>query len=1619
MSDCDTSCGPSLIKAKSPQPMKARSGIQASCLLLLTLLSFTVRAQLKADFQANQIIGCAPLVVHFSDQSAGEPTQWKWDLGNGTISLLQNPSVSYFNPGQYSVKLVVSNDSNTDSIVKIQYITVSAKPSVEFTASATTGCFPLPVTFKDQSTAGTDTISHWQWDFGDGLSSSEQNPSHTYTTAGNYNVTLRVINSNGCLTTLSKTQYIQISAGVMANFTNSVPKVCSAPVVINFQNQSSGTGALSYEWLFGDGTSSSMENPSHTYTAAGTYTLQLIVTNITGCTDTIIKPNGITVGNVSPAFTVAENICANSATLFSNTSTPKPVSVVWNFGDGTSSTLLHPNKKYTVPGTYQVKMLANFGSCTDSALKTITVAGKPTAVFTADDSTNCTRSFTVKFTNQATDAISYQWNFGDNTTSALPEPTHTYQTFGNYTVQLVVTNTGGCTDTLRKINYIKNTEPQVIFKNLADSGCVPFTKTFQSSVTSIEPVAGYLWNFGDGSTSTEATPTHTYNNPGVYPITLIITTAGGCTDTAVINRGIIVNSRPVAKFSATPRDGCAKTTVNFTDESVGSPIKWLWDFGDGATSKAQNPGHIFNDTGYFEITLIVWNTGCSDTIIYKEYIHVKPPIARYAVASNCNKPYERIFTDKSIGADDWSWNFGDGVTSTEKNPVHTYSAPGAYTVSLTVRNNSSGCDFTNKRTIQVIDVTPSFYAADTIVCKGNKINFTTNISPAEVNSFKWNFGNGIVVDSTSNIASHTYKNAGNYTVQLITTDILGCKDTLSKAMYIRIDGPTAKFSSAVAGSCLNSSITFNDQSTDDGNHPIQSWKWNYADGIIETQTAAPYQHNYTKPGAYKVGLTVTDSRGCTDSFKLAAALIISQPAAKFKTTDTATCPGKPVSFTNQSTGPGLKYRWDFGDNTFSTDKNPVHTYLFDGNYSVKLHITDQYGCTDSLTRPEYINITTSVARFNMSDSFSTCPPLIVQFTNLSVNAFSQVWDFGDGTSATVKNPSHFYSYPGIYTVSLTIKGSGGCVDVMKKDIVIKGPTGSFTYNPVSGCNPVTVNFVANTKDRSSFIWDFNNGVTAVTTDSVISHTYTNQGTFRPKMILIDSDGCQVPITGKDSIQVSGVIARLHFLDKVLCDAGSIAFADSSISNDVITRYNWSFGDGSNAVSKNPQHQYMGTGLYYPKLVVTTKNGCTDSITSAKPVKIVASPKADLNKTPDGCTPLAVTMNGIITAPDTSAVKWNWDFSNGQTSSVANPPVQNYSVSDLYNVKLTVTNSSGCADTVTKIVNAYVIPAVNAGPDTTICQNIGVKLVTTGAATYSWNATTGLDCYNCDSPLATPDSVTNYIVKGTSLQGCSARDTVEVKVKYPFKMKYSKAETLCKGQDTKLFATGTDRYEWSPSPGLNNAFIENPVAQPDTTTNYRVVGTDYKGCFRDTGYVALKVFPIPTVYAGEDKTINVGQTVDLVPVISPDVSEVIWSPTGAIFRNDYPAISVKPNTNTEYTVEVKNRGGCMTRDKLSVLVLCNGTNVFIPNTFSPNGDGANDIFYPRGTGLFKIKTLRIYNRWGEKVFEKNSFNANDPSSGWDGTYKGVKLPADVFVYMADIICDNNSILPYKGNVALIQ
>ena len=1589
-------------------------------LLFLLLISFSLssRSQVTANFSGSPTSGCSPQIVNFNDQSTGNPIYWKWDLGNGTISFLQNPSTTYFTPGQYTIKLVVEDGlGNKDSLTRTQYINIFPIPVVNFSATPLSGCVPLTVQFTDLSTATGSAITSWLWDFGDGTTGNVRNPLHTYTSAGNYNVTLRVTTVSGCSKTLTKNNYIHASNGVIANFTNTLPTGCSLPVTISFTNTSSGSGTLSYLWDFGDGFTSTLQNPTHTYVTQGSFTVSLRVSSSTGCITTITKPNAVVINFIRASFISPASSCINDAVTFTNTSTPTPTSVLWDFGDGTTSTTLSPVKTYTATGTYIVKLKAWLGVCVDSSTFIFNVYPKPTAGFSGVNRTACEPPLTVTFTNTSTAPATYLWNFGDGVTSTSQNPVHTYTAYGSFHVKLIVTNFVGCSDSLIINNYVQILPPDASITNLPQSNCAPLTWTFSSTVNSPDPVVSYFWDLGDGTTSNLPNPTNTYPT-GSYNIKLIVTTLGGCTDTVFIPAGIVADDKPVANFNANPRDVCAKEDVLFNDLSTGNITRWLWDFGDGGTSTVQNPSHHYQDTGLFTIRLIVWNNNCPDTLVLIDYVHISPPIASFNAVFDCVAPKTFTFTDASIGPDEWHWDFGDGTTSTSQHNVHTFPDTGAYTIRLVVINHVTGCDDTFTQTIRIVEEVANFNATATEICRNSSTTFIAiGNTPGSISTYEWDFGDGQT--DTGAVATHTYINAGLYSVRLIITDISGCKDTLVKVQYIRINGPVAAFTIPNGGSCSNNSFTFVDNSTDDGLHPITSWVWDFGDGTTQTFTTPPFTHFYSTSGSYNVTLKTIDAIGCSDSTTNTNNIVISNPVAAFTQSDTTVCPGIDISFTNASTGPNLTYVWHFGDGTTDTLADPIHNYAIEGNYSVLLIITDQYGCQDSVN--QIIHVAPPHASFTVSDTLSTCPPLIANFTNTSLNGIDATWDFGDGSTSNSPNPIHIYNTPGTYFAKLFVTGPGNnCFDSVMQKIVVRGPIGTFSYSPLSGCSPLTVNFTAISPDRPAYVWDFNDGSIINTPDSTISYTYTLPGAYLPKMILVDSGGCQVPIEGVDTINVYGVKTNFGFDGLPRCDLGDIQFSDSSIINDISSTYAWNFGDGGTSALQNPSHFYAATGQYFPQLIVVTNRGCRDTTTLPVPVKIVASPQADFTNALNECTPVMATFNAFLSVADTSAISWSWNLGNGNTSTLQTTPAQTYTTAQIYNVELIATNSSGCKDTVNKSFEVYPIPVINAGNDVQICRGTPTPLTALGGDTYTWSPALGLSCTNCPNPNASPDFNQKYIVTGSSIYGCNNFDSLNITVIQPFIMDNKRDDTICVGSSVRLFASGANSYEWSPSLGLNNITTALPLASPKTTTTYRVIGSDAYGCFKDTGYTIIKVYPIPQIDAGKDLTMKNGAApLTITPTISADVTVTYWLTAPGILYSNSPSVTVQPKATTEYTVEARNPGGCKTTDRVTVYVMCDGANIFIPNTFSPNGSGANDIFYPRGSGIFTIKLLRIFNRWGEVVFEKINFSPNDPSAGWDGTVKGKKVNSDVFVYTAEVVCENNNSMILNGNIALLR
>lgn len=1475
------------------------------CIGLALLLPILTIAQPVANFTANATSGCSPIVVQFTDQSTGTPTSWYWDLGNGTTSTIQNPSTTYLNPGTYTVSLVATNGGGNNTMVKTNYITVYPSPVVNFYGDSTLSCPPKTVAFTNTSVAGGSGTVTYLWDFGDGNTSTSANPTHTYTTSGNFSVTLIITNGSSCTKSLTKANYIPVAPKPAIAFTAAATSSCRYPFTASFTNAT--TNAVSYNWNFGDGGTSTATSPTHTYTTSGTYTVRLIATSSFGCIDTLTKTSYISVGPLHAAMSVSPSTaCANQNVYFTNTSST--ANVTWQFGDATVSNSTNPVHVYSTPGTYTAKVIAIDGTCYDTAQQIITVSSSPSIQFTASPTDGCSIPFTTVFTNSTTNAASYYWIFGDGGTSTSANPSHTYTSYGNYTVRLGATSASGCTDTLTKTSYIKVQTPTASLATNNYNGCAPATVIFTPTITTNIPVSYYSWDFGDGSSivacSTCSSPTHIYTTSGIYTATLTYTTGTGCVYTAT--KTITVPTKPTASFTGSPLVVCPGQVVTYSNTSTGA-TSYYWNFGDGSASTLTNPSYAYG-AGVYTISLIADNNGCRDTMIRTNYITVNLPRASFSPSYSCSNRFSYVFTDNSIGANTYSWNFGDGGTSTASgNASHTYAAYGAYNVTLTVTNTSTGCSSTYQKTIQVYPLTTSFSANDTTICKGDSIVFagTTN---TVISNYAWNFGDSYTATGSSNIAGHRYNTSGIYTAKLVVSDTANCKDSLIKTSYIRVGGPTVDFSGSPTTGCPTLNVNFTDLSTTNAGFALVTRTWAFGDASTNVTAASTISHAYPTAGTYNVTLTVTDANGCNVGLTKTNYITVSKPVPQFSTADTNACLGQSVTFTNTSTGTGISSLWSFGDGGTSTAASPSHAYAATGNYTVKLVVTESGGCKDSLIRTNYIHVGAPAIAFSLSDTFAACPPLVVNCTNSSTGASTYTWSFGNGGTSSLTNPSTVYTYPGTYSVKLIGQNSTGCKDSLSKTVIIQGPTGSFSYSPLAGCTPLTVNFSSTTNNTTTLIWDLNNGYTQNTTSSTLAYTYTTTGKFVPKLILSDGGSCLVPVQGVDTIKADHVDADFSFTPNNFCNSGTVQFTDTATSTiSAISSRSWDFGDAGTSTAHNPSHLYTGPGTYTVRLIIGNAQGCLDTV--IKTVTIYALPNVTAASNQSICqgstTPVSISATG--------ATSYVWSPAGSLScSNCANPTALPASTTTYV---VTGTDAHGCTDTgnVTITVNAK--PVIGASASQTICEGNSVTLGATGGTSYSWSPSTGLSCTACTNPVATPATTTTYIVTGSNAAGCSDTESVTITVNPRPLVGAGSNVSICSGDSAPLNATGAVSYVWSPSTGLSCTACANPTATPASTTTYTVTGTGANGCI-NTATVTVTVNSRPTVGAGSNQSICIGNSVTLT---ATGASSYVWSPTTGLSCSNCASPVASPTGTTTYTVTGTGANGCTNTSNVTVTV----------------------------------------------------------------------------------------------------
>ncbi|MEM1323325.1 MAG: PKD domain-containing protein [Bacteroidota bacterium] len=493
------------------------------------------------------------------------------------------------------------------------------------------------------------------------------------------------------------------------------------PLSVRFTDQSS-TNVEQWQWTFegGQPATSTEAAPTVSYELPGEYDVRLVVSNGAG-SDSMVMQQLIVVDEQAPQAGFSAAIFDEIVTYTSTSQASNAIAYSWAFGDGTSSTSANPTHKYPVAGVYTVTQIVSNGCGSDTSQQIIIIGPDqtpPIPEFTADITSGCA-PLTVQFFDQSTANVKeWFWFFSGGTPEVSTEqnPLVTFEEPGTYYVYLNASNAAGSLQSYKEAFIITD---ETSLPN------VNFTSTLNGQEIRLDNYSNnansYHWDFGDGNSSLERNPVHTYAEAGVYQVRLLATNACGQDSLIQI---VNTNIAPQAAFS-TNQEGCAPLTVQFSDLSSGTNISWQWTF-PGAVpeiSMEQNPTVVYADTGRYDVQLIVENTAGVDTLLEPGYVQVlAAPTANFSAQEADQLVLE--FTNLSTNSDRYEWTFGDGNSSNAPNPTHTYASDGDYTIRLIAISDCGRDTFMETITLMTVSTAlPSFVERFELFPNPNKGQF--------------------------------------------------------------------------------------------------------------------------------------------------------------------------------------------------------------------------------------------------------------------------------------------------------------------------------------------------------------------------------------------------------------------------------------------------------------------------------------------------------------------------------------------------------------------------------------------------------------------------------------------------------------------------------------------------------------------------------------------------------------------------------------------------------------------------------------------------------------------------------------------------------------------------------
>jgi len=657
-----------------------------------------------------------------------------------------------------------------------------------------------------------------------------------------------------------------------------------------------------------------------------------------------------------------------------------------------------------------------------------------------------------------------------------------------------------------------------------------------------------------------------------------------------------------------------------------------------------------------------------------------------------------------------------------------------------------------------------------------------------------------------------------------------------------------------------------------------------------------------------------------------------------------------------------------------------------------------------------------------------CEGFDVHFVNESVGADAFYWDFGDPTSdndnSIERNPVYEYPDTGLYTIMMVADPDFDCSDTAIVELSLyPALVPQFSYN--ANCFTTPVEFLdISTSDFgkiTEWIWDFGDNTDSLSISNEINPVkqYEQPGRYEVTLSIKTELGC-IAVHSESLDLKSTPISR--YGNTALClDAQPVAFSDSSnVDIGSIEDWNWVLynSDSTNVATyteKNVQHTFSEPGDYKIFLEVTASNGCkaikTESVTIYEVIEMDAGLNVNI------CTGDSIQLNSTVNIP----VSFQW--SSDDTTKISRIDINNPIVfpEETTTYTLHVEDPNGCTAQDGIEVNVRPSPYVNMGDDIVAClaDNINLNIVAedgngnTGNLQYRWQPNQFLSSLTIPNPVVVPLETTLLVLKVIeTTYGCETIDSIIVEVEDPIEAIVSRDTLVCENTPFELYASGGDFYNWMPNLGFDTR-AERPTIVLLQDQIFTVEISNY--CYTTIAEIDVDVKELPWVDAGWDFDIDIGDIIELNGMVDTfGVTNYFWTPEIDLINSPADLTpTAQPLRNMTYQLSAISENGCVGADSLMVTV-DQQYNLWIPTAFSPNDDGVNDAIGIATRGVKKLEVFRIYNRWGEKVYETNNLE-----SSWDGNYQGLPQDAGVYMFYAVGITYFDEPFQEKGNITLLR